>query len=252
MAKSSPLSPSGSLAKLLLCTLLIVVSTGQQTSFDDYFQHVVLQGKQAHRKPLLRDYLNTTIKYDHDQIEQAMNYGHAFLRGLESTSFAQNITKCYDSWLQFYYIELMELEIAYYYADTDDAVFNTTHIIGKIGEHSLLCTAFFQGFYNFYYDQKDSYRDTAAFFISFFQNLLANVLNINTIYQAMEAAISKTGNITDVYYQAGKIVRIVLDITPVIAMEDMVEIDDYSLPSSHSTHNTIKKRPSHDDTSRRL
>lgn len=179
-----------------------------------------------------------------------MSYGHAFLRGLETSTFAQNLTKCYDTWLQFYYVELMELEIAYHYADTDDAVFNTTHLIGRIGDHSLVCTSFVQGFYYFYYNQKDSYRDAAAFFISFFQNILANVLNINTIYQAMEAAISKTGNITDVYYQSGKIVRIVLDITPVIAIEDMVEIEDTTSSSRRNTGNT--RTPSTLTTTRRL
>ena len=42
----------------------------------------------------------------------------------------------------------------------------------------------------------------------------------------MEADLSKTNNITDVFYQAGKIVRIIFDLQPVVSMEDW-ELDYY-------------------------
>lgn len=55
--------------------------------------------------------------------------------GLESKTFATNATTCYDSWVSFYYTELMHAEIAFHYGDTDDIVFNSTKLIGSVAEH---------------------------------------------------------------------------------------------------------------------
>ena len=97
-------------------------------------------------------YLNTTVDYNDKDKNEAIKYGHAFFAGLETKTFATNATACYDSWIYFYYTELMHLEIALHYADIDDIVFNSTKLVGSVAEHMQLCTSFFQGFFYFYYN----------------------------------------------------------------------------------------------------
>ena len=123
---------------------------------------------ESQNKPHLQYMFNSTINYNDSNRIPAYDYGTAFMRGFESSDFATNLTQCYLGWVNFYYKELQQLEISLYYADTDDAVYNVTHMISNIGSHMQTCTSFFQGFYYFYYNQKDSYADAADFFISFF------------------------------------------------------------------------------------
>lgn len=104
---------------------------------------ITLLSSQALLSPLLTDRLNTTINYDDEVKYSVVTYGHAFMRGFESTNFAQNITQCYDSWVDFYYKELQQLEISMHYADTDDMIFNITHIISRVGDHLQTCSGFF-------------------------------------------------------------------------------------------------------------
>lgn len=109
-------------------------------------------------------------------------YGHAFFSGLESSDFAENATACFDNWVYFYYTELTDLQIKYHYGSMDDNIFNTTKLISNISQHFQVCTSFVDGMYDFYASQASDYSSITNYFISFFQNLLANVLNINTIY----------------------------------------------------------------------
>lgn len=180
------------------------------------FDNIAPKAESQHSKPHLQGYLNSTIKFNDNKTIDAVKYGHAVLAGFETPQFATNLTNCYDGFASFVLDDIQHIQIAYLYSDTDDAVFNTTRVIGRLAQKTKTCLSFFQGFYYFYYDQADAYEDAAAFFISFFQNILANVLNINTIYQAMQADLTKTKNITDVYFQAGRIAHIIFDIKPVV------------------------------------
>jgi hypothetical protein len=101
---------------------------------------------------VLKDYLNTTGTYNNNATLTSFAEGHAFMAGLESSSFAQNATACYDSWIHFYEVELRNLEIALHYAAVDDVVFNITYLIGEVADHLQLCTSFSQGLFYFYYN----------------------------------------------------------------------------------------------------
>lgn len=57
---------------------------------------------------------------------QNVAYGHAVMAGFETSTFATNLTACYDGWMSYIFTDIKNLEIFYHYGNTNDKIFNTT------------------------------------------------------------------------------------------------------------------------------
>jgi hypothetical protein len=68
--------------------LLSLFSSSFCSSDINYFQTHILQSSPSTSSPFLQDFLNTTINYKDNATFAIINYGHAFLRGFETTQFA--------------------------------------------------------------------------------------------------------------------------------------------------------------------
>jgi hypothetical protein len=84
--------------------------------------------------------------------------------------------------------------VRYYYASTEDAVFNTTKMIKNVSEHMEVCTDMFYQFYNHTVENYEQFASGGDYGLAFMQNLLANIININTIYQSIQLDTTETFN----------------------------------------------------------
>jgi hypothetical protein len=109
-------------------------------------------------------------------------YGDVFLKGLEADTFAQNTSNCYNRFIYFYYYEIPLIQIRYYYGDTHDNFFNTTELISNLSNHLMVCNDAALNWYKYGLAEKVIFPTSSDYFLAFFQNLLANILNINYIY----------------------------------------------------------------------
>jgi hypothetical protein len=82
-----------------------------------------------------------------------------------------------------YYNELPLLQIRFHYASTDDFIFNMTGAIKNISSHLMDCTDAGYQLFDFTTSQLANCASPTDYGMAFMQNLLANVININTIYQ---------------------------------------------------------------------
>lgn len=134
---------------LLLFTLslssLSLISKAKTVQPQDVPTSILLGYETADHKPLLGDYLNTTVHFNASKEYNVTTFGHAFLTGMQADDFSGNSTTCFDSILYFYYHELPLMQIRYHYGDTDDIVFNTTRLIYNISNHLTVCTNVFEG-----------------------------------------------------------------------------------------------------------
>jgi hypothetical protein len=92
---------------------------------------MVLKSEVPSKKYHLADYLNSTMNFNDNATLNNIGYTHAVFAGFETSSFATNLTACYDGWIDFVFTDIKSLEIKYYYGDTNDKVFNTTRVIGR-------------------------------------------------------------------------------------------------------------------------
>jgi hypothetical protein len=109
-------------------------------------------------------------------------YGNVFLKALQADSFAANTTNCYNRFVYFYYYEVPLLQIRYYYGDSEDNFFNTTQMISNLSNHLMFCNDAAYNWYKYGLAEKELFPTGSEYFLAWFQNLLANILNINYIY----------------------------------------------------------------------
>ena len=81
--------------------------------------------------------------------------------------------------------------------------------------------------YKFALDQSIVFASATNYGLSFFQNLLANVVQINYIYKAIVNAETKTMNTTAIYYNVGKICNIIFDVPPIDDYDSTVIFPNY-------------------------
>lgn len=142
-------------------------------------------------------------------MSQAYNYGNAFLRGLKAGEVSTNITHCYDSWLDFRFKELPLMGIKYHYGSTHDQFYNTTKLFKNMTKHAAVCVSAIEGIFDYVQYQSEAYANPSNYMMAFFQNILANVMQINYIYQDIQKD-TKTENQTDLFFNIGRILRIIL------------------------------------------
>lgn len=103
---------------------------------------MVLKNSPGSSHEHLQAYLNSSIKYNDNLTRAAMSYGHAVLAGFQTKDFAQNLTECYDGWINFIVTDIQQLQIALLYADADDAAFNVTKVVGFAAKRMQTCVSF--------------------------------------------------------------------------------------------------------------
>ena len=94
-------------------------------------------------------------------------------------------------------------------------------MISNMTNKLLICTEMVEDIKDYGIDQSFIFASAANYGLSFFQNMLANVVNINYIYNSIVLAETKTQNMTSIYYNVGKICNIILDIPPIDDYEDI-------------------------------
>lgn len=190
----------------------------------------MLLGKATKAYPIEGNYLNESVYFNTTMYEPVFKNGNAFLRGLNSDAFNKNISVCYNDWVWFAFKELPIMQIKYHYGDTDDNIFNTTGLINNITGKLLSCAYMTEGLYVYAKQQMVIFASITNFGLSFFQNLLANVVNINYIYESIVQAQTDM-NDTAIYYNAGLIANIVLEIPSI-----ETAARDWELPVSEPDH----------------
>lgn len=98
-------------------------------------------------------------------------------------AISPNTTVCIADWINFYYSELPLLQVRLHYASTDDAIFNITSEIKNISSHLSVCTDAIFLLYNYTYTNIIECPSGSDYGMAFMQNILGNIININTIYQ---------------------------------------------------------------------
>ncbi len=80
----------------------------------------------------------------------------------------------------------------------------------------MVCNDAALNWYKYGLAEKVIFPTSSDYFLAFFQNLLANILNINYIYQKLLTDTTTTPvNSTDVYYETGKILYLLFDVQPI-------------------------------------
>ena len=126
--------------------------------------------------------MNASVKFNTTLFNAIFTNGNAFLTGLNAATFSGNMTACFNDWLWFGFRELPLMQIKYHYGDTDDNIFNTTKLISTITSKLLVCAYMVENLYDYAEDELVVFASITNYGLSFFQNLLANVVNINYIY----------------------------------------------------------------------
>ena len=144
------------------------------------------------------------------------------IAGLKLEEFFENGTACWDRYMNFTCIEMLDFQTNMTDDNVKYQVLNVSHVITNVSEHALVCTNFVRSIYDYTIKKLGEFGGFSGFTTAFFQNLLANVISINNIYAAVEEH-QATGNETGVLYEVGRLVRIlIIDIDPieVFSLED--------------------------------
>lgn len=68
--------------------------------------------------------------------------------------------------------------------------------------------------YKYGLTESNEFPSPSDYFMSFFQNILANLVNINYIYQEIVSDETKHQNSTDLFFNIGRILNIILIVKP--------------------------------------
>jgi hypothetical protein len=156
---------------------------------------------------------------------------------MEADSLAANTTNCYNRLINFYFLEILTLQIRFHYGDTVDNIFNMTELVANVSNHMTVCTSSLENLYFYYQNKKLLFATLTDYFLAFFQNLLANVLNIYSVYGQLKTDSTTTPNRTDVFYQTGRLMIMLLDFEPLLYSPNPLSDTDYSVEFDDESNN---------------
>ena len=87
----------------------------------------------------------------------------------------------------------------YKYGSFNDNLFNSTLLLKNISNTAWVCTDAFENYMIYLYAKLSTFKDPTSYFMAFFQNLLANIINLNNIYKVITTNVV-TGNEVDTYF----------------------------------------------------
>jgi hypothetical protein len=162
--------------------------------------------------------MNYSLPINQTQEQNLTIYGNAFIKGLEAnTILSANTSACFNDVLWFYYHELPLQQIKMYYGSFDDMLFNTTQLIANMSMDLMICTSMAEDIWGYIWAQFDQFGGSlASYGLAAFQHVVANMISLSMIYQSVLADTTVTMNITDSYYQMGKIVYILITVPPIV------------------------------------
>lgn len=200
-------------SKLVLYSFLFLSALSLASASSDRFS---VKDSLSHFKPQLQDKLNYTFMPNMSQKANVSSFGLAFLKGMQADKlFGINSTLCFKSLVGFYFDQITAYQIKTHYGDFDDILFNTTGLISNFSQSMMICTDATADIFVYLEKQFDQFDNVALYGMALFQHIVANIMNFNSIYQSMLTDTTITFNTTDVMYQMGKIVYIVIQVPPV-------------------------------------
>ena len=97
-----------------------------------------------------------------------------------------------------------------------DKVNDFTNITKVASNHLWVCNDMAKNFIVYANKKATAFGGFTPFMTGFFQNLLAKVISINNIYTSLNNN-NNNGNVTGVYYDLGRMTRILIDFEPIEA-----------------------------------
>jgi len=116
--------------------------------------------------------------------------------------------------------------IKYMYGDAKQNVLNTTLFLGNVSDMSYICIDAAENLYVYTMYKFDLFgRDRNNVVLGALQNLLGNILTINSLYGEI-IEYSEANDTESMYYEFGRIFRLVVDIEPVVLEEAAFNADE--------------------------
>lgn len=98
--------------------------------------------------------------------------------------------------------------------------------MGNVSDMMYICIDAAENFYVYSMYKYDLFgRDNTNVMLGAMQNLLGSILTINSLYSEI-VEYSEAGNTPAMYYEFGRIARLVLDIEPVVLEESAFNAND--------------------------
>lgn len=152
-------------------------------------------------------------------IEMFRSNWNSFLLGMRSDFYSPNISTCFDMSVSLSQYDFELLMIKYMYGDAKQNVLNTTLFLGNFSDTSYICIDAAENLYVYTMYKYDLFgRDNTNVILGALQNLLGNILTINSLYAEI-IEYSEANDTESMYYEFGRIFRLVSDIEPVVLEE---------------------------------
>ena len=150
----------------------------------------------------------------------------SFMLGARALYYSPNITTCFDQGVDLYQYDLELLMIKYMYGNAKQNTLNTTLFARNISDMSYICIDAMENLYVYNMYKYDLFgRDNTNVVLGALQNLLGNILTINSLYGEIRE-YSEANDTVKVYYEFGRIFRLVMDIEPVVLEEAGYDADE--------------------------
>ena len=139
--------------------------------------------------------------------------------GARALYYSPNITTCFNQAMNIYQYDIELLVIKYMYGNSKENTFNTTLFLGNVSDMMYVCIDAAENLYVYSMYKYDLFgRDNTNVILGALQNLLGNILTINALYGDIRE-YDEANNTAKVWYEFGRIWRLVVDIEPVILEE---------------------------------
>jgi hypothetical protein len=150
----------------------------------------------------------------------------SFMLGARALYYSPNITTCFDMGVDLYQYDLELLMIKYMYGNAKQNTLNTTLFARNVSDMNYVCIDAMENLYVYNMYKYDLFgRDNTNVILGALQNLLGNILTINSLYGGIRE-YAEANNTEKVFYEYGRIFRLVMDIEPVVLEEAGYEADE--------------------------
>jgi len=167
----------------LLTLSALFLTTSARLSLDSVMESPALEVSDEHLEAP-RGY----IPLKANEWDEIRIYGENIINGMRAESNVKNTTNCFNRIMNLTFIEGpgVQENLTIHSGDTKTQIESVTHLITNTSNHLWVCNDMLRNFYS-YNDEKIQLfgGDLTDYFTGFFQNLLANVISINSIYQSV-------------------------------------------------------------------
>ena len=110
-----------------------------------------------------------------------------FNRGFKGDELAANFSNCIERGPYWYFWELQTYQIKLQYADFGESTFNSTLFAQNTTDMLYICTDSAENLYYYYEWKQEQFPTMNDFFLGFLQNLLSNVVRLQSIQEKMQS-----------------------------------------------------------------